>query len=94
MNLLNKFEIASGYIFTEYNLKCRKAIDVDMRDYYVAITSDLTDDYRNIMESIGKDRTSYFAALKRFSDRFETSKDYRIKFNEIKDKFTGQLSLF
>jgi len=76
--LLKKFEQKSGTQFTPEFLKCQKRKSVDLRDIFVYLIYD--ENTRNLLKIgklLNKNRSSIYASIKRFNDRYEKYKEYR-----------------
>jgi chromosomal replication initiation ATPase DnaA len=72
--------------------KSRKPDFVDARDFYVKILLDYGFDERIIAKAINRDRTTIYASMERFNNRFEVEKAYRNKFNIIKNIVENEYS--
>lgn len=92
-NNLIRFEQACGRTFTPELLKSRSPELVDLRDIFVEIFKG-ENSIDQLLSEIGKSRTSYYASVKRFNDRYATEESYRKLYNLLKTKITGQLDLF
>lgn len=76
-------------------LKDRKPANVDLRDIFVWINlKKYPNDIEYIMNMINRNRSSFYASIRRFNLRYKTYNEYRVYAHNIETKVTGQLKLF